>query len=33
MKETSYMHAEAFASGELKHGVLTLVQKNTPVSY
>ncbi len=30
MKETSYMHAEAFASGELKHGVLTLVQKNTP---
>lgn len=30
MKETSYMHAEAFSSGELKHGVLTLVQKGTP---
>ncbi|GIW65004.1 MAG: hypothetical protein KatS3mg092_0937 [Patescibacteria group bacterium] len=30
LKETSYLHAEAFASGELKHGVITLVQKNTP---
>lgn len=30
LKETSYMHAEAFASGELKHGVLTLIQPGTP---
>ncbi|GAB4218965.1 MAG: glutamine--fructose-6-phosphate transaminase (isomerizing) [Candidatus Microgenomates bacterium] len=30
MKETSYLHAEAFAAGELKHGVITLIQKNTP---
>lgn len=30
LKETSYMHAEAFASGELKHGVLTLIQPRTP---
>ena len=30
IKETSYIHAEAFASGELKHGVITLVQHGTP---
>jgi len=30
IKETSYLHAEAFAAGELKHGVITLIQKNTP---
>ncbi|OGK62281.1 glutamine--fructose-6-phosphate transaminase (isomerizing) [Candidatus Roizmanbacteria bacterium RIFOXYB2_FULL_38_10] len=30
LKETSYMHAEAFAAGELKHGVITLIQKGTP---
>jgi len=30
LKETSYIHAEAFASGELKHGVLTLIQPETP---
>jgi len=30
IKETSYLHAEAFASGELKHGVLALIQKGTP---
>jgi len=30
LKETSYIHAEAFSSGELKHGVIALVQKNTP---
>ena len=30
LKETSYIHAEAFASGELKHGVLALIQKGTP---
>jgi len=31
MKETSYIHAEGFAGGELKHGVLALVEKGTPV--
>lgn len=30
LKETSYMHAEAFAAGELKHGVIALIQKGTP---
>lgn len=30
IKETSYTHAEAFASGELKHGVIALIEKNTP---
>jgi glucosamine--fructose-6-phosphate aminotransferase (isomerizing) len=30
IKETSYIHSEAFSSGELKHGVITLIQKNTP---
>jgi glutamine---fructose-6-phosphate transaminase (isomerizing) len=30
LKETSYIHAEAFASGELKHGVISLIQKQTP---
>lgn len=30
IKETSYIHAEPFASGELKHGVITLIQKGTP---
>lgn len=30
IKETSYIHAEAFSSGELKHGVITLIQKGTP---
>ena len=30
IKETSYIHAEAFASGELKHGVISLVDKGTP---
>jgi len=30
LKETGYIHAEAFASGELKHGVLTLIQPETP---
>lgn len=31
IKESTYVHAEAFASGELKHGVLALVEKGTPV--
>lgn len=30
LKETSYIHAEPFAAGELKHGVITLIQKGTP---
>lgn len=29
IKETSYIHAEPFAAGELKHGVITLIQKGT----
>lgn len=31
LKEGSYIHAEGFAGGELKHGVIALVEKNTPV--
>lgn len=30
LKETSYLHAESFASGELKHGVISLIQAGTP---
>ncbi|MGB9680577.1 MAG: glutamine--fructose-6-phosphate transaminase (isomerizing) [Minisyncoccia bacterium] len=30
IKEGTYLHAEAFAGGELKHGVIALVEKNTP---
>ena len=30
IKEVSYIHAEAFASGELKHGPIALIEKNTP---
>ncbi|MFQ5452198.1 MAG: glutamine--fructose-6-phosphate transaminase (isomerizing) [Candidatus Paceibacterota bacterium] len=30
IKETSYVHAEAFASGELKHGVIALIERGTP---
>lgn len=30
MKETSYIHAEGFAGGELKHGVIALIEKGTP---
>ncbi|KKQ01865.1 MAG: Glucosamine/fructose-6-phosphate aminotransferase, isomerizing [Candidatus Roizmanbacteria bacterium GW2011_GWA2_36_23] len=29
IKEASYIHAEPFAAGELKHGVITLIQKDT----
>lgn len=29
IKESSYIHAEPFAAGELKHGVITLIQKGT----
>ncbi len=31
MKEISYIHAEGFSGGELKHGVIALVEKDTPV--
>ena len=31
LKEVSYIHAEAYAAGELKHGPLALVDKNMPV--
>ena len=31
MKEISYIHAEAYASGELKHGPIALVDKHVPV--
>ena len=30
IKEISYIHAEGFAAGELKHGVIALVEKSTP---
>jgi glucosamine--fructose-6-phosphate aminotransferase (isomerizing) len=30
IKEVSYMHAEGFAGGELKHGVIALVDVGTP---
>jgi len=31
IKEVSYIHAEAFAGGELKHGPISLIGKGTPV--
>lgn len=31
LKEISYIHAEAYAAGELKHGTIALIEKNTPV--
>ncbi|HSW47666.1 MAG TPA: glutamine--fructose-6-phosphate transaminase (isomerizing) [Candidatus Saccharimonadales bacterium] len=30
IKETSCVHAEGFAGGELKHGVIALIEKGTP---
>jgi glucosamine--fructose-6-phosphate aminotransferase (isomerizing) len=30
IKEVSYIHAEGFAAGELKHGVIALIQEGTP---
>ncbi|MBI2668132.1 glutamine--fructose-6-phosphate transaminase (isomerizing) [Candidatus Woesearchaeota archaeon] len=30
IQEVSYMHAEGFAAGELKHGPIALIEKNTP---
>ena len=32
LKEISYIHAEAYAAGELKHGPLALVDKDMPVA-
>lgn len=31
MKEISYIHSECFAAGEIKHGPIALISKNTPV--
>lgn len=31
LKEISYMHTEAFAAGELKHGTIALIEEGTPV--
>lgn len=33
LKEISYIHAEGFASGEMKHGSIALVDKNLPVLF
>lgn len=31
LKEISYLHTEAFAAGELKHGTIALIEEGTPV--
>ena len=31
LKEISYIHSEAYASGELKHGTISLIEAGTPV--
>ncbi len=31
LKEISYIHSEAYAAGELKHGTLALIEQGTPV--
>lgn len=31
LKEVSYIHSEAYASGELKHGPIALITQDTPV--
>ena len=31
LKEISYIHSQAYAAGELKHGTISLVENNTPV--
>lgn len=33
LKEISYIHAEGFASGELKHGPIALVSEDTPIVF
>ena len=31
MKEISYIHAESYAAGELKHGTIALIEEHQPV--
>lgn len=31
LKEISYIHCEAYAAGELKHGTISLIEKDTPI--
>lgn len=31
LKEISYIHCEAYAAGELKHGTISLITDGTPV--
>lgn len=31
LKEVSYLHSEAYAAGELKHGTISLIESGTPV--
>ena len=31
LKEISYIHAEAYAAGEMKHGPIALIDENMPV--
>ncbi len=31
LKEISYIHSEAYAAGELKHGTISLIEEETPV--
>ena len=31
LKEISYIHAEGYAAGELKHGPIALIDENVPV--
>lgn len=31
LKELSYIHSEAYAAGELKHGTISLIEEKTPV--
>ncbi|UOQ49118.1 glutamine--fructose-6-phosphate transaminase (isomerizing) [Gracilibacillus caseinilyticus] len=31
LKEISYIHSEAYAAGELKHGTLALIEEGTPI--
>ena len=33
LKEVSYVHSEGYAAGEIKHGPIALVDKNTPVVF
>ena len=33
LKEISYLHAEGIAAGEIKHGPIALIDKNTPVIF